>query len=562
MPEYTGPVLGPSAHADTFCRDNLPPPEQWPEFIFDLPGLSYPAQLNAAAELLDVTAATLGAGRRCLLTPGGTSWSYGELRAITDQIARVLTDRLGVVPGNRVLLRGPNNPWLAACWLAVLKTGAVAVPTMPLLRAAELTAIASIARPMLAICDARFTDDLEAADLGGAPVISYGGPGEDDLTALASRAEAAFTAVATAADDVALLAFTSGTTGKPKATMHFHRDLLAVADTFSEHVLRPSAGDLFTGTPPLAFTFGLGGLLLFPMRVGAATLLVEKATPDQLADAIDEHGVTICFTAPTAYRAMLRSGRAPALRRTLRRAVSAGEHLPESTWHAFLEATGVRLIDGIGSTEMLHIFVSAADDDIRPGATGKPVPGYQAAVLDDKGHPVQPGTPGRLAVKGPTGCRYLADSRQTSYVQDGWNFTGDTFVQDPDGYLIYLARSDDMIVSSGYNIAGPEVEEALLQHDAVAECCIVGLPDAERGQLVTAYVVLRDGFSAAPELAAELQDFAKQQIAPYKYPRAVHFVTALPRSSTGKVQRYVLRQQAPGQQAPGQQAPGSQATAG
>jgi 2-aminobenzoate-CoA ligase len=336
--------------------------------------------------------------------------------------------------------------------------------------------------------------------------------------------------------------------------MHFHRDLLAIADTFSEHVLRPSAGDLFTGTPPLAFTFGLGGLLLFPLRVGAATLLVEKATPDQLADAIDEHGVTICFTAPTAYRAMLRSGRAPALRRTLRRAVSAGEHLPESTWHAFLEATGVRLIDGIGSTEMLHIFVSAADDDIRPGATGKPVRGYQAAVLDDKGHPVQPGTPGRLAVKGPTGCRYLADSRQTTYVQDGWNFTGDTFVQDPDGYLIYLARSDDMIVSSGYNIAGPEVEEALLQHDAVAECCVVGLPDPERGQLVTAYVVLRDGLSPAPELAAELQDFAKQQIAPYKYPRAVSFVTALPRSSTGKVQRYVLRQQAPGQQAPGPQA--------
>jgi 2-aminobenzoate-CoA ligase len=546
MPEYTGPVLGPSAHADTFCRDNLPPPEQWPEFVFDLPGLSYPAQLNAAAELLDATAERLGAGRRCLLTPGGTSWSYGELRAVTDQIARVLTDRLGVVPGNRVLLRGPNNPWLAACWLAV--------PTMPLLRASELTAIASIARPMLAICDARFTDDLKAADLGGAPVITYGGPGEDDLIALASQAEAAFTAVATAADDVALLAFTSGTTGKPKATMHFHRDLLAIADTFSEHVLRPSAGDLFTGTPPLAFTFGLGGLLLFPLRVGAATLLVEKATPDQLADAIDEHGVTICFTAPTAYRAMLRSGRAPALRRTLRRAVSAGEHLPESTWHAFLEATGVRLIDGIGSTEMLHIFVSAADDDIRPGATGKPVRGYQAAVLDDKGHPVQPGTPGRLAVKGPTGCRYLADSRQTTYVQDGWNFTGDTFVQDPDGYLIYLARSDDMIVSSGYNIAGPEVEEALLQHDAVAECCVVGLPDPERGQLVTAYVVLRDGLSPAPELAAELQDFAKQQIAPYKYPRAVSFVTALPRSSTGKVQRYVLRQQAPGQQAPGPQA--------
>jgi len=340
MPDYTGPALGPSAHADTFCRDNLPPPGQWPEFLFGLPGLSYPAQLNAAAELLDVTAAKLGPDRRCLLTPHGESWTYGDLQATTDRIANVLTTRLGVVPGNRVLLRGPNNPWLAACWLAVLKTGAVAVPTMPLLRASELTAIASIARPMLALCDARFTGDLLAADLGGAPAITYGGPGEADLTALARQAPAAFTAIPAAADDVALLAFTSGTTGKPKATMHFHRDLLAVADTFSAHVLRPEPDDLFTGTPPLAFTFGLGGLVLFPMRVGAATLLLEKATPDQLADAIEQHGVTVCFTAPTAYRAMLKSGRSPALR-TLRRAVSAGEHLPESTWHAFREATGV-----------------------------------------------------------------------------------------------------------------------------------------------------------------------------------------------------------------------------
>jgi 2-aminobenzoate-CoA ligase len=553
MPEDTGPSLGPSAHADTFCRENLPPPGQWPEFLFGLPGLNYPAQLNAAEELLDVTAAKFGADRRCLLTPDGTTWSYGDLQATVSSIAHVLTSRFGVVPGNRVLLRGPNNPWLAACWLAVLRAGAVAVPTMPLLRASELTAIASIARPMLALCDARFTDDLLAAGLGGAPTVRYGGPGEDDLTALARLAPAEFAPVPTSADDVALLAFTSGTTGKPKATMHFHRDLLAVADTFSAHVLKPESGDLFTGTPPLAFTFGLGGLVLFPMRAGAASLLVEKATPDQLADMIEQHGVTVCFTAPTGYRAMLRAGRAPSLR-SLRRAVSAGEHLPESTWHAFLEATGVRLIDGIGSTEMLHIFVSAADDAIRPGATGLPVPGYQAAVLDGDGLPVPPGTPGRLAVKGPTGCRYLADSRQATYVQGGWNFTGDTFVQDADGYLTYLARSDDMIVSSGYNIAGPEVEEALMLHDAVAECCVVGLPDAERGQLVTAFVVLRDGFSGTAGLAAELQDFAKQQIAPYKYPRAVRFVAAVPRSSTGKVQRYVLRQQAQ-VQPPGQSPP-------
>jgi 2-aminobenzoate-CoA ligase len=538
-----GARLSPSAHVDTFCRDHLPPAHTWPEFLFDLPGLHYPERLNCAASLLDETIGRLGAGRRCLLTPQGESWTYGELQTTVNRIAQVLTTRLGVVPGNRVLLRGPNNPWLVTCWLAVLKAGAVAVTTMPLLRASELTAIAQISRVSLALCDTRFTADLLSADLGGAPVVTYGGTSGDDLTAQASSMPGEFAAVDTSADDVALLAFTSGTTGQPKATMHFHRDVLAVADTFSQHIVRPAADDVFTGTPPLAFTFGLGGLVLFPMRAGAATLLIEKATPDELADAISRHGVTVCFTAPTAYRAMLRSGRGESLR-SLRRAVSAGEHLPESTWHAFLAATGLRLIDGIGSTEMLHVFVSAADDEIRPGATGKAVPGYQAAVLDSQGRPVPPGTPGRLAVKGPTGCRYLADSRQSVYVQDGWNFTGDTFVQDEDGYLVYLSRSDDMIISSGYNIAGPEVEEALLIHEAVAECCVVGVPDAERGQLVTAYVVLRDGMAGSAGLAKELQDFAKQQIAPYKYPRVVQFVGALPRSTTGKVQRFVLRQQA------------------
>jgi 2-aminobenzoate-CoA ligase len=528
---------------DTFCRDHLPPAQTWPEFLFDLPELHYPERLNCAAGLLDAVIDRLGPTRRCLLTPQGESWTYGELQGTVNRIAQVLTARHGIIPGNRVLLRGPNNPWLVACWLAVLKAGAVAVTTMPLLRASELTAIARIARVDLALCDARFTGDLLSADLGGAPVVTYGGSAGDDLTAQARTAPGEFAAVDTSADDVALLAFTSGTTGQPKATMHFHRDVLAVADTFSQHVVRPVASDVFTGTPPLAFTFGLGGLVLFPLRAGAATLLIEKATPDELADAIEQHGVTICFTAPTAYRAMLRSGRGQSLR-SLRRAVSAGEHLPESTWHAFLAETGVRLIDGIGSTEMLHIFVSAADDDIKPGATGKAVPGYRAAVLDGQGRPVPPGTPGRLAVKGPTGCRYLADPRQSVYVQDGWNFTGDTFVQDQDGYLRYLARSDDMIISSGYNIAGPEVEEALLLHEAVAECCVVGVPDAERGQLVKAYVVLPDGMAGSAELAEELQNFTKQQIAPYKYPRAVEFVPALPRTTTGKVQRFILRQQA------------------
>jgi 2-aminobenzoate-CoA ligase len=463
-----------------------------------------------------------------------------------NQTARVLTGELGIVPGNRVLLRGPNNPWLAACWLAVLKAGAVAVTTMPLLRAGELTTVAEIAHVDLALCDWRFEEDLRAADLRGAPIVSYGGPAASDLARRAAAAPADFAAVPTAADDVALLAFTSGTTGRPKATMHFHRDVLAMADTFSRHVVRPVADDLFTGTPPLAFTFGLGGLLVFPLRAGAATLLIEKASPEDLADEIAKHQVTVCSTAPTGYRAMIAAGKAGQLG-SLRRPISAGEHLPEATWRAFHDATGVSLIDGIGSTEMLHVFVSAADDDIRPGATGRAVPGYQATILDEAGLPVPPGVPGRLAVKGPTGCRYLNDPRQASYVQGGWNITGDTFTQDEDGYFYYQARSDDMIVSSGYNIAGPEVEEALLAHPAVSECAVVGVPDEARGQLVKAFVVLASGQPGGAGLTGQLQAFVKEKIAPYKYPRAIEFVGALPRTATGKVQRYVLRGQPPAQ---------------
>jgi 2-aminobenzoate-CoA ligase len=531
------PVLGRSAHLDTFCRDNLPPVSSWPEFVFDLPELRYPERLNCAVELVD----RHGAHRPCLLTPSGERWTYGRVHTTVNRIANVLTRRFGMVPGNRVLLRGPNTPWLVACWLAVLRAGAVAVSTMPLLRAGEITTIAGIAHVDIALCDARFVTDLAAAELAGAPIVTFGGEGPDDLVRLAAAAPDEFTAVDTSADDVALLAFTSGTTGRPKATMHFHRDLLAVTDTFSRHVIRPRPDDVFTGTPPIAFTFGLGGLVLFPLRVGAATLLIEKASPDELADAIEEHGVSICSTAPTAYRAMLRSGRATSLR-GLRRAVSAGEHLPEETWRACHEATGLRLIDGIGSTEMLHVFVSAADDAIRPGCTGKAVPGYRARVVDDDGTPVPPGTPGRLAVQGPTGCRYLADPRQAVYVRDGWNFTGDTFIQHPDGYFRYQARDDDMIVSSGYNIAGPEVEEALATHPAVLECCVVGVPDTERGQLVKAFVVLADTAPGRSDaLAAELQAYTKQRLAPYKYPRAVEFVPELPRSATGKLQRHVLR---------------------
>jgi 2-aminobenzoate-CoA ligase len=531
--------LSPSAHVDTFCRDNLPPRAQWPEFSFPLPELRYPDRLNCAAELLDTTVKRYGADRPCLLSPA-VDWTYGDVLAAANQVARVLTEDLGIVPGNRVLLRGPNNVGLAAAWLGVVKAGAVAVTTMPLLRAGELATVCEIAQPALALCDHRFTWDLTDG-VRGLTVIEYGTDRADDLIALAAGKPGDFTAAATAADDVAMIAFTSGTTGRPKATMHFHRDLLAIADTFSARVLRPVPDDVFTGTPPLAFTYGLGGLLVFPLRAGASTLLLEKAPPEELAAQIAARGVTVLSTAPTGYRAMIASDCAEQLR-GLRLAVSAGEHLPASTWHAFYQATGVRIIDGIGSTEMLHIFISAAGDDIVPGATGTAVPGYVAAVLDEEGKPVPDGTVGRLAVKGPTGCRYLADDRQRSYVQDGWNFTGDTYLRDPQGYFWYQARADDIIISAGYNIAGPEVEEALLLHPDVAECGVVGMPDETRGQIVAAYVVLRTGVADTEATAAQLQEFVKQQIAPYKYPRAVTFVPALPRTTTGKLQRFRLRE--------------------
>ena len=533
--------LTPSAHVDTFCRDSLPPADSWPDLLFDLPDVRYPDRLNCVVELLDRTIAEQGGDRPCLLSPAGERWSYDELLSRSSQIARVLVDQFGLLPGNRVLLRGPNNPALVACWFAVLKAGAVVVTTMPLLRPGELSTVHEIARIDLSLCDHRFVDDLVASALGEVPTIAYGGEADDDLNRRTAGVPDVFEPVDTAADDVALLAFTSGTTGRPKATMHFHRDVLANADTFSKHVLKPTPDDVFTGTPPLAFTFGLGGLVVFPLRVGASTLLIEKATPDELAEHIDTHNVTICFTAPTAYRAMLTSGSVDRLS-SLRRCVSAGEHLPVATWRAFAEATGVRIIDGIGSTEMLHIFISASDDDIVPGSTGKPVPGYQATIVDADIQPLAAGEIGRLAVKGPTGCRYLADTRQGVYVQNGWNITGDTFICDDDGYFWYQARSDDMIISSGYNIAGPEVEEALLRHSDVVECAVVGVPDEARGQLVKAYVVLRYGLVGDDGMAKTLQDYAKEQIAPYKYPRAMEFVDSLPRTSTGKLQRFRLRE--------------------
>ncbi|MFG2640330.1 AMP-binding protein [Streptomyces sp. NPDC048370] len=560
--------LSPSAHVDTFCRDRLPPFSLWPELHFDLPELTYPDRLNCADRLLDDAVRRWGPDRPCLLTPT-ERWTYGDVLRRANQVAQVLTEDFGLVPGNRVLLRGPNNPWLVATWLGVLKAGGVAVTTMPLLRAGELAELYEIGRPTVAVCDHRYLDELTAASASGASgtsganaatassttgtsgttstsgpaVLAYGGPGEDDLVARCAAKDGLFAGVATAADDVALIAFTSGTTGRPKATLHFHRDVLANADTFSRHVLRPREDDVFTGTPPLAFTFGLGGLLVFPLCVGAATLLIEQAGPQQLADLVEEHGVTVLFTAPTAYRAIMAAGAVGRLA-GLRRCVSAGEALPAAVWEEFHAATGLGIIDGIGATEMLHVFISAADGEIRPGSTGRPVPGYRARVVDDSGAPVPDGQPGLLAVTGPTGCRYMEDPRQTVYVRNGWNITGDTYVRDADGYFWYVARSDDMIVSSGYNIAGPEVEKALATHPYVEECGVVGAPDARRGMLVKAYVILRPGVAPDEATVKELQDHVKRSVAPYKYPRAVEFVTDLPRTSNGKLQRAELRKRA------------------
>lgn len=534
--------LSPSAHVDTFCRDRLPPVGQWPELLFELPELAYPDRLNCAKALLDDTVEQYGPDRSCLLTPTGR-WTYGELQRWANRIAQVLTEDLALVPGNRVLLRGPNNAWMVACWLGVLKAGGVVVTTMPLLRAGELSALYGISAPVLALCDHRFLDELVAAETPGAVIVPFGGTGPDDLSARCAAKDGVFTAVDTAADDVALIAFTSGTTGRPKATLHFHRDVLANADTFSRHIVRPEPDDLFTGTPPLGFTFGLGGLVVFPLRAGAATLLLERATPEQLADAVAEYGVSVLFTAPTAYRTILAAGLADRLA-GVRRCVSAGEALPVAVWQDFHAATGLRLIDGLGATELLHVFISAADHDIRPGATGRPVPGYRAVVLDERGEPVPDGQPGLLAVKGPTGCRYLDDERQLSYVRAGWNLTGDTYIRDGDGYFWYQARSDDMIVSSGYNIAGPEVEQVLITHPDVLDCAVVGAPDDSRGTIVKAYVVLRETATGDAATARALQDFVKQAIAPYKYPRAVEFVPELPRNASGKLQRAELRRRA------------------
>ena len=523
-----------------FTRESLPPRGTWPEFLFTTPELQYPARVNCATQLLDRHVLAGAGSRRCLVTDTET-WTYADLRARSNQVARVLVDEAGMVPGNRVLLRGPNNPWLVASWFGVLKAGGVAVTTMPLLRAGELRAMAEIAEVNLAICDHRFAEDLDGAAIPKLKTLLYGGFGQDDLTKLAGSKPVDFENVSTAADDVCILAFTSGTTGKPKATMHFHRDVLAISDTFSRRVLRPNPDDLFAASPPLAFTFGLGQSVVFPLRAGAAAYLTEQPSPAHMLEAVERHGITVLATAPTAYRAMVPNLDAARVS-SLRACVSAGETLPKATWDAVHDASGIRIIDGIGSTEMLHIFISAGDSDIRPGSTGRAVPGYIAEVQDPNGRPVPDGELGRLAVKGPTGCRYLRGDRQGTYVQDGWNVTGDVYVRDGDGYFYYQARADDMIISAGYNIAGPEVEDALLRHPAVAEAAVIGAPDDDRGMIVKAVVVLHAGAALGPDPAKALQDFVKSQIAPYKYPRSIEFAEALPRTATGKLQRFRLRE--------------------
>ena len=536
-------MLGPSAHTDTFARDNLPPPGQWPDLKLD--GFDYPERLNAAVELTDTMVAR-GFGDHTALIGNGRLRTYKELADWSNRIAHALVEDYGVRPGNRVLIRSANNPAMVACWLAATKAGAVVVNTMPMLRAGELAKIINKAQISVALCDTRLLEDLTSAAKDSVflkTVAGFDGTANHDaeLDRAALRKPVRFEAVATGQDDVALLGFTSGTTGEPKATMHFHRDLLMIADGYAREVLGVTPQDVFVGSPPLAFTFGLGGLAIFPLRFGAAATLLENASPASMVEIIQTCRATISFTAPTAYRAMLQAMDAGADLSSLRIAVSAGETLPPPVFEEWTRRTGKPILDGIGATEMLHIFITNRLGDLAAGSTGKPVAGYEARIVGDDMQELPRGTVGSLAVRGPTGCRYLADARQLAYVRDGWNLTGDSFVQDELGYFHFAARSDDMIISSGYNIAGPEVEAALLAHANVLECAVIGVPDAERGQIVEAHVVLAAG--AAPDglTRKRLQDHVKAAIAPYKYPRSVKFVDALPKTQTGKIQRFRLR---------------------
>ena len=549
-------TLLPSSHTDSFARDRLPPQDQLPVFMADLPELNYPDQLNCAVELVD-RHVQVGRGDRIALhgvsdfnTGGGDfSWTYAQLQDKSNRIAKVLTNDMGLVPGNRILLRGGNSPMMAACLLGALKTGLVAVPTMPLLRAGELAQIMDKAQVSAALCDSLLADELQHCMTPGhashlpclKQMVLFRSEAADGLEQRMQRHNAAYTPHATSRDDVCLIAFTSGTTGKPKGTLHFHRDVLAMCDLFPRHILRMTENDVVCGTPPIAFTFGLGGLLAFPLRYGASTVLLEKHTPETLLQTVAKYRVTQCYTAPTLYRQMATIAGQHDLS-SLKHPVSAGEALPDATRQLWKQATGIEMTDGIGGTEVIHIYISSAGQQVRAGSIGQVVPGYVAQIVDDDMQPVPPGVVGRLAVRGPTGCKYLADPRQQDYVKNGWNLPGDTFVMDADGYFSYQARNDDMIISAGYNIAGPEVEGALLQHPAVAECGVVGMPDEDRGHIVQACVVLKPGHTGDAAMEKALQEHVKQTIAPFKYPRKVVFLDALPRTETGKLQRFKLRQ--------------------
>jgi len=536
--------LGPSGHVDTFARDNLPPFEEWPEILLD--GFEYPEYLNAAVELTD-RMVEQGFGDHVALIGNGRRRTYKELTDWTNRMAHALTEHYGVQPGNRVLIRSANNPAMVACWLAATKAGAVVVNTMPMLRAGELAQIVDKAKVTIALCDTRLMDELVTCAKESRflqQVIGFDGTANHDaeLDRIALDKPVRYDAVQTGRDDVALLGFTSGTTGQPKATMHFHRDLLIIADGYAKEVLQVTPEDVFVGSPPLAFTFGLGGLAVFPLRFGAAATLLENASPPNLIEIIQTYKATVCFTAPTAYRAMLAAMDAGADLSSLRAAVSAGETLPAPVYEAWMAKTGKPMLDGIGATEMLHIFITNRFGDSSAACTGKPVRGYEAKIVDDDMKELPRNTIGKLAVRGPTGCRYLADKRQHVYVRDGWNLTGDSFQQDDDGYFHFAARSDDMIISSGYNIAGPEVEAALLAHADVAECAVIGVADEDRGQIVQAHVVLVAGVNASDAVVIRLQEHVKATIAPFKYPRSVVFVEALPKTATGKIQRFRLRE--------------------
>jgi 2-aminobenzoate-CoA ligase len=539
------PWRGTSAQRDRFVHDRLPPPSQWPEMRYDLPELQLPDQLNLVEELLDKAAGQPWADRPMLRSPGRTL-SYRQARVEVDRIAQVLIEDLHLVPGNRVLLRGGNSVKMALAWLAVVKAGLIAVATMPLLRAKELGDIIEKSRPVAALCEAKLLDELEAAQVQHpvlATIVCFHAPGDaHSMEARAALKAGQFTACPTAADDIALLAFTSGTTGKPKAPVTSHREVIAMCHCWPRHVLKARPEDIVIGSPPLAFTFGLGGLLVFPMWAGASVYFpAGPYTPEAMVRLIHEVGATIVYTAPTFYRQMAPFAKALGVP-TLRITVSAGEALPDATRRLWHDATGIEMLDGIGGTEVFHIYISSPPSEIRHGAIGKVVPGFTARIVDDEGRELPRGQVGSLALIGPVGCRYLDDERQTQYVRQGWNYPGDAFVQDEDGYFFYQSRADDMIITSGYNVGGPEVEDALLQHPAVAECAVIGKPDPARGMLVKAFCVLRPGHLADETMVAALQAHVKASIAPFKYPREITFVSALPRTETGKLQRFKLKQ--------------------